>query len=312
MSYQCKICNNTVGNIPYTGREMMFGTGDEFSYFKCPVCGCLQIEEVPDSLDKYYPNNYYSYRQKGTSSWGTLRDSLIHSSAQWGIDRILPIHLLSHKYAKYHQYKQLWLKGVDKKTSILDIGSGKGVLLNMLHVFGYENLTGIDPYIDGDVSYDNGVRIFKKDIYDLDKQYDFVMLHHAFEHIADPHKSISRLSEIVTDNGRILIRIPVVDGYAWRKYQMDWFQVDAPRHLFLYSVKSMRMLAEEHGLEIESIIYDSEYRQFTISDGYVKGISASEMSSPSMWEKYRYKRKAAQLNLSQDGDQACFILRKKE
>lgn len=311
MSYQCKICNNAVGNIPYTCREMMFGTGDEFSYFKCPVCGCLQIEEVPDSLDKYYPNNYYSYRQKRASFWTTFRDSLIRSSVQIGIDRILPIHLLFHKYAKYHQYKQLWLKGVDEKTSILDIGSGKGFLLNMLHVFGYENLTGIDPYIDRDVFYENGVRILKKEIYDLDKQYDFVMLHHAFEHIADPHKSIGRLSEIVTDNGRILIRIPVVDGYAWRKYQMNWFQVDAPRHLFLYSVKSMRMLAEEHGLEIESVIYDSEYRQFTISERYVKGISVSEMSSPGMWEKYRYKRKAAQLNSSQDGDQACFILRKK-
>ena len=266
MSYQCRICTNAVGNIPYIGREMMFGTGDEFSYFKCPVCGCLQIEKVPDSLDKYYPSDYYSYRQKGTSFWGTFRDSLIRSFAQMGIGRILPIHLLSHKYAKYRQYKKLWLKGVDKESSLLDIGSGKGGLLNLLQVFGYENLTGIDPYIDGDVSYDNGVRIFKKDIYSLDKQYDFVMLHHAFEHIGDPHKSISRLSEVVTDNGRILIRIPVVDGYAWRKYQMNWFQVDAPRHLFLYSVKSMHMLAEEHGLEIESIVYDSEYRQFSISE----------------------------------------------
>jgi hypothetical protein len=40
---------------------MQLGLREEFEYFECSKCGCLQIEEVPLDLSKYYPDNYYSY-----------------------------------------------------------------------------------------------------------------------------------------------------------------------------------------------------------------------------------------------------------
>lgn len=166
MNYQCNICQNTQNNTPYLGREMMFGTRDEFAYFKCPVCSCLQLAQKPESLDKY----------------------------------------------------------------------------------GFKILTGIDSFIDKDTSYDNGINIYKKEIYDVDQQFDFVMLHHSLEHMPEPHRVFAQLAKIVSDNGTILIRIPVIDGHAWREYQMNWFQVDAPRHLFIHSVTSINMLAEKHSI----------------------------------------------------------------
>ena len=66
--YQCKICNNTQGHQLVFAREMMFGFRDEFLYFKCPVCGCLQIADIPKNLSKYYPENYYSFQQSTTTN----------------------------------------------------------------------------------------------------------------------------------------------------------------------------------------------------------------------------------------------------
>ncbi|WP_459188373.1 class I SAM-dependent methyltransferase [Parabacteroides sp. APC149_11_2_Y6] len=311
MKYQCSICNNTQNNTSFTAREMMFGTRDEFTYFKCPVCGCLQIADIPDNLDKYYPDNYYSYQQKKTSGLDTVTNSLIRISIGLRLDKILPVHYLSSKYRKYHQYHKLWLKDCYKNAPILDIGCGKGTLLKLLHIYGFKNLTGIDPFINENFSYKNGINIYKKDIFSLDRQYDLVMFHHAFEHMPDPHQVFSQLNKIVTNNGRILIRIPVADGYAWRKYRMDWFQVDAPRHLFLHTVNSIALLAEKHELAIESIHYDSKYHQIAISEQYARNIPASQMPKLSLKEKCAFKKKAKELNSLHDGDQACFILKKK-
>ena len=59
----CRICNNDKHNTQVIAREMMFGFRDEFSYFKCNICNCLQIAAFPDDMSKYYPENYYSFNE---------------------------------------------------------------------------------------------------------------------------------------------------------------------------------------------------------------------------------------------------------
>ena len=58
---KCRICGNSEILKEYKVKEMMFGIRDEFSYFECGKCGCLQIASIPKDMSKYYPSNYYSY-----------------------------------------------------------------------------------------------------------------------------------------------------------------------------------------------------------------------------------------------------------
>src|SRR2546421_7013807 len=58
----CRICGNNENNRTYLARELHLGLGDEFEYFECARCGCLQIKEIPEDLRKYNPSEYYSYR----------------------------------------------------------------------------------------------------------------------------------------------------------------------------------------------------------------------------------------------------------
>ena len=58
---KCKICNNSEASNTYVAREMMFGYGDEFEYFECSECGCVQIKEFPNNLTKYYSPDYMSF-----------------------------------------------------------------------------------------------------------------------------------------------------------------------------------------------------------------------------------------------------------
>ena len=54
----CRICNNDKHNTQFIAREMMFGFRDEFSYFKCNNCNCLQIDAFPDDMFIIVPGVY--------------------------------------------------------------------------------------------------------------------------------------------------------------------------------------------------------------------------------------------------------------
>lgn len=58
---ECAICLNKINEGPLHVKEIMFGTGKFYSYFKCSFCGCLQIERPEKNTENLYPGNYYSF-----------------------------------------------------------------------------------------------------------------------------------------------------------------------------------------------------------------------------------------------------------
>ncbi|MEO6229300.1 MAG: hypothetical protein ABJB11_04145 [Ferruginibacter sp.] len=66
----CKICNNEL-TLALKAGEMMFGFKTFHTYFECGNCAALQIATVPGDLGKYYPDNYYSFKQHPDPSIST-------------------------------------------------------------------------------------------------------------------------------------------------------------------------------------------------------------------------------------------------
>ena len=310
--YTCRICDNETKNIPYTGIEMMLDTKDEFTYFKCDVCGCLQIANIPDNIEKYYPSAYYSMNIQTTfkNKIALLLSKLNRVTI---LKKVNFVGHLAYLYNKYYKNAFPWFRRdiCNFNSKILDIGCGTGYLLNDMNLLGFKNLTGIDPYISEDIIYPNGVKIFKQDIYKIDKTFDFVMLNHSFEHMTEPSKVCSKLASIINPDGIIMIRIPIIDCYAWRKYKMNWFQVDAPRHFFLHSVKSIELLAKAAGLRVDQVTFDSNENQLYFSEKYSKGNAGLSKDDETLNASIKdFKAQAKKLNQTHDGDQACFYLKK--
>jgi len=316
----CKICKNITGNKPYVAREMMFGYRDEFEYFECAKCGCVQIKDIPKDLSKYYPREYYSFQKPCCSQSEFLRFFAERQIVKHYLYGKNPIGMLLSTIFGVPRYCK-WLKrvGIRFESEILDMGCGGGGLLRRMHRVGFSNLTGIDLYIDGDILYEGGLKIFKKEIYKLEQHFDFVMLNHSFEHMCEPLSVFKDLSRLLRPNRYILIRIPVASSFAWRKYGINWVQLDAPRHLFLHTPKSIQILADEVGLRLKEIIFDSSEFQFWGSEQYLRDISLMDAKSyarnhekPIFSKKQveSFKNKAVDLNNNNDGDSACFYLHK--
>jgi SAM-dependent methyltransferase len=301
---------------------MMLGSRETFCYFQCAQCDCLQIAHIPEDMSRYYPANYYSFAglelpasQTDLRLWFAdfvKRRRDIFAVANRGLlGRLFCTIFPSPNLER----RSLGIVRPDADSRILDVGCGAGHLLCFLREVGFRNLLGIDPYLAEDIRYANGPEIRRASLDRVEGNWDIIMLHHAFEHVPDPHGILEQIARKLAPGGWCILRIPTVSSHAWERYRTNWYQIDAPRHFFLHSRKSLEMLAERTGLRVEQVLYDSTPWQFRLSELYARDMNEAEAreagvldticSAPVMraWE-----RETRRLNRQQAGDQAAFFL----
>lgn len=321
---QCAVCNNEDLNF-FEVPEMQIGLRENFEYGQCPKCGCItRLSEIRD-LRPYYAGGTYStlWEEKpANSSWITEwlrkeRDRTLFTNSLNPLGRLLsfftPEVAASHKLVGFY--------GPKLSNRVLDIGCGGGHLVRRMAEVGFRNLTGIDLFMPERAICDQeNLKIIKTDLTTFpDQCFDLIMMHHSFEHLPDPSSHLKHIYRMLPPGGMVLIRQPLSDSEAFRRYGPHWFQLDAPRHAAIHSVKSMEWLVEKCGMKIERIVWDSTDLQFWASEQYAMGIPLfSETSyfcnpaqSPfSTIQIKHWKKEAAKLNRVGLGDQAAFYLRK--
>lgn len=317
----CKICSNEVNNKSLYIREMMYGSGETFEYMQCSSCKCIQLLDIPGDMKKYYPEDYSSFIvRSGKSTW--LHNLLRKRAAAYciGTGKDLIGRLLFAVFGAGFAEKFAGMK-IPFDAKIMDVGTGKGQNLLSLHRYGFSNLSGIDPFIERDIEYPQGIKVNKTDIYGIDETYDLVMLNHVLEHMDEQKKVVQKLSELINDEGLVLIRIPVNDCYSCRKYGIHWVAYDAPRHFYIHSAHSLIKLFRDHGFDLVKLSYDSSEYQFWASEQYQRGIPLHDERSYAVNKKSgiftksqirSFRKKAQDLNKINDGNAASFFFRKSD
>ncbi len=128
------------------------------------------------------------------------------------------------------------------RHNVLDLGCGAGVILLWMHMAGYPMLTGADPFLPEERELAPGVRLMARGHDQLNGRFDWIMMHHSFEHVPDPGATLSSAARLLAPGGRVLIRMPITGTAAWRAYGVNWAQLDAPRHLTLLTLPAIHML----------------------------------------------------------------------
>jgi 2-polyprenyl-3-methyl-5-hydroxy-6-metoxy-1,4-benzoquinol methylase len=320
MDVKCISCGNSSHYQFHTVKEMMYGLREKFTYSECLECGCLQIADIPYSLEKYYSNKYYSLKKSDEKNPVHKIISLLEKKR----NRYSLFHkgilgkYLSIKY-NYLEGDILWKLGIRKNWYILDIGCGTGLWLFSLSKLGFTNLYGIDPFIDTDIN-ENPVNIKKETIYDLhnSRKFDLIRSYHSFEHIPDQYETLITIRKLLAPKGIFIIAMPIKTETIWRKYGTNWAQLDAPRHLIIHTVSSFEILSRKAGFEISDVIFNSTAFQFWGSEQYMKDIPLKSEKSylvshyNSMFSKEMiqyYCHESKRLNRESQGDQAIFVLK---
>ena len=304
---RCKICQSNLENI-FNAREMMFGIRKEFPYAQCSNCQTIQILEIPEDIASYYPEYYYSFKQ--------------YIPPITGIKAILKRIFKKYRIRKFRHeiLDQLHPLNILPTQRILDIGCGRGKLICEMFNYGFKNIQGVDRFIPQEYQYGHNIKVLKNDLSELkNNSYDLLMMHHVFEHMEEPMNEIAKAYKLLKNNGYLMIRIPVVND-AWSIYQQDWVQLDAPRHFFIHTEKSISIMAKEVGFTVTDVVYDSNSMQFWGSELYKKDIPlineiTKEFMNPydflSPDEIASFEQSAKELNKNNKGDQAIFYLQKR-
>jgi len=292
----CEICGGGQSAIHQT-REMMLGLGDRFDYSECLECGRLRLLNPPSDLSRYYPSDYYSFAPRG--AWGTLKTFLY---------RVAPLRAL---LAAVHPVFILDLiKTLDLRPSmrILDVGGGNGAMAKELRDSGFKRALCVDRFASEETDYCRRATLSA-----IDGRWDVIMFHHSFEHMEDQAGTLAMVKSKLAPGGICLLRIPVV-SWAWKRYGVDWVQLDAPRHACLHTTRSLELIAREAGFQIAKTIYDSRDFQFWGSELYRAEVPLIE-GKKDLLRRFGRKQmqsfaiQAKELNQRGEGDQAAFILR---
>lgn len=277
MQCTCRICGTESNNNVYRVKEMFFGTGEEFLYFECEECHCVQIVTIPDNLGDYYGKGYYSF----------------------SVPKIPEV--VSEK---------------KNEKRILDVGCGAGKWLLEQYAQGHVNLFGCDPFIEKDICYEPYIHIKKCTIHEMQGTFDLIRLGDSFEHMSDPHETLESIRGLLSDRGMCLISMPVFPNAAYDICGVNWYEWDAPRHLFLHSLKSMEYLCCKAGLQIESVRFNARDLQFTSSLLYQRGIPYLDQTEEVLRRNFtseelkKFAEYTDALNVKGYGDHAVFVIRK--
>ena len=300
-AYTCHYCHSTQRTI-FLATERMLGLGGEFRYASCSSCGSIQLFTIPEDLGPYYPRDYYSFGLLQPS--GLLRNLLkkirIRTFLATGWKFFLP------------PFGGYWLKKLHPKFTdrIADVGCGNGQLLYELHVSGFKDLHGFDPFLENESRLGAGLQLWKKELEQTELYFDGLMMHHSFEHMADPELVFKTCFERLNPGGRLLVRCPVSDAAVWKEKQSLWVQLDAPRHMTIPSTQGFVAAAQRSGFEVQEIIFDSTSFQFWGTALYEQGEkldSGKVRTYFSEKQLLEWEQKAIQYNQEGVGDQACFF-----
>lgn len=314
----CGVCSGPVRRR-WAAREMMLGLRHPFTYGACDRCGAVQLLDPPADMSPYYGEGYYSF---GGDLDAEFADPDVRGARGAAVRALLELPAAEAEAAPMPDTRRPLLSlrglGLTPQSRILDVGCGSGRLLYLLALAGFERLLGADAFLPADRTYAGGLTVRRAELDALEGGWDLIMLHHAFEHLAAPQAVLRAAAARLAPGGRVLLRLPVADSFAWRRYRADWVQLDAPRHLYLHTRRSLARLARAAGLEVEAVACDSYELQFWGSEQYRRGIP---LNDPAGWrfgagapiftprQIARWKRASAWLNRIGQGDQAVVRLR---
>jgi len=141
------------------------------------------------------------------------------------------------------------------KTSILDIGCGKGVFLHHAAERGWKT-AGIETSKKRAEFAQKQYRLsVNTDEYSEGKiteaPFDVITLFHVLEHLAHPGDFLrSVVVDNLSANGILVIEVPNFDSLQARLAASNWIHLDPPLHISHFSEKRLKQMLESIGVEI--------------------------------------------------------------
>jgi 2-polyprenyl-3-methyl-5-hydroxy-6-metoxy-1,4-benzoquinol methylase len=80
------------------------------------------------------------------------------------------------------------------------------------------------------------------------RRFDVVTASHVIEHVPDPIGFLATCAKLLKKGGRLVIKTPNAAGIGHFSYGRSWYDLDPPRHLYVFSRPSLIACGDQAGL----------------------------------------------------------------
>jgi SAM-dependent methyltransferase len=198
---------------------------------------------VPEDVEKYYPSSYYGSARR------------FNPVVEW---------LLNTLYA----YRARQIESKQRPGKVLDIGCGRGLLLNKLRERGWEPRgTELSEEAAAYARHKLNLPVTTEELRECrfpGEEFDLVILWHVLEHVQEPRAMLEEVSRILKPGGVLLVAVPNFGSYEARRTGPGWFHLDVPRHLTHFTPRTLGEALGLAGLSAFSQnFFSSEYDFFS-------------------------------------------------
>lgn len=229
-------------------------------------CGTLWLDPTPKEpeLQKLY-THYYTHAvnsdtspKKNTSRkfLSLIRESYLSSEFNYKPpsnslkDRLLSLIAYVHPAWKDTQAADLFYLPARPNGRLLDVGCGSGTTMQLMTQKGWV-ATGID--FDENAVQNARTKGLDARLGELSSQnfanetFDAVVMGHVIEHVPHPLELIKECRRVLKKGGVLVITTPNADSPCSRYYGRNWRGLETPRHLQVFTTKSLGKIAHYAG-----------------------------------------------------------------
>jgi hypothetical protein len=103
------------------------------------------------------------------------------------------------------------------------------------------------------------------------KRYHLITLFDVLEHLPDINGDFSKLNSMLDKNGIIALVTPNFASMQRRIFGRRWFQFKPREHLYYFTPKRLRLLAEKHGFAIIHLSNSGQFADYDfLNDRFTK------------------------------------------
>ena len=232
---QCILCSRPLRRIgqDFSGKQI----------HKCDHCEYVAtpISETAETIALYDNPEYFD-------GWGC--------NLEFDYDRFEP---------SVHRQVQDYLDFVAAHTrgkSLLDVGTGSGLLPHMAKEKGYEvEGTDLSKHVSENVPAKAGFPIHHGTLEEIafTRKYDIITMLHVLEHTSDPVSTLKRSKELVNEGGYVVVVVPNYQSLDSRIKDLlsrlrlksrPYKHLALGHHNYVFSIKSLELLGEKAGLRV--------------------------------------------------------------
>jgi len=83
--------------------------------------------------------------------------------------------------------------------------------------------------------------------------FDLITLWQVLEHLPEPMKTLETLTQLLKEGGILAISTPNIESLQAEMGKNQWFHLDPPRHLYLYSPQTLEQIMGSFGFALQEI-----------------------------------------------------------